>query len=251
MPVRTGTDRLAGLIPPFIHSFLKIPYPETDGIRYFFAPRPGMRRAAHTKGDSRTAVPWGHCGGQCPPVRLCQKLHTKRWRALSLGHTARIGLHLAEALRKGHTHTEATGLSPRAPSRHAENLSRHCGGQCPPVRLRQKLCAQKVPSLSPGALRRKAACPLPKPCNKACAHRVAGLLPRVPSHLLRKKGQPNGCPLGVSVPGRIRAPCSGSPSDGGSGGLQTALPVYFPPASCRPPGRSHGWQPPGQSPSHG
>lgn len=47
--------RLAGLIPPFIHSFLKMPYPETDGIRYFFAPRPGMRRTAHTKGD-----PWRH-----------------------------------------------------------------------------------------------------------------------------------------------------------------------------------------------
>ena len=39
MPVRTGTDQLAGLIPPFIHSFLKMPYPEADGIRYFFAPR--------------------------------------------------------------------------------------------------------------------------------------------------------------------------------------------------------------------
>ena len=149
---------------PFIHSFLRMPYPEADGIRYFL--RPGMRRT----------VPWGHCGGKRPAsCRSAAKrpyAHRSHWIAL---------LCALLSCRK------SLGA---------------CGGQCPPA-------------------------------------------------FHAKKGQPYGCPLGVSVPGRIRAPCSGNPSDGGSGGLQTALPVYFPPASCRPPGRSHGWQPPGQSPSHG
>ena len=184
MPVRTGADRLAGLIPPFIHSFLKMPYPEADGIRYFCAPA---------------------CGGQPTQKGTAERLSPG-------GIAADSGL--PPGFAKSYVHKRCRASPPRG-------------------------------------MRREWAQPLPKPCNKACAHRVAGLLPRVPSHLLRKKGQPYGCPLGVSVLGRIRAPCSGSPSDGGSGGLQTALPVYFPPASCRPPGRSHGWQPPGQSPSHG
>ncbi len=224
MPVRTGTDRLAGLIPPFIHSFLKIPYPETDGIRYFFAPRPGMRQTAHTKGDSRTAVPWGHCGENRPaPCRSPAKrpyAHRSHWTAL------------------------LCGLPPCRKSLGA------CGGKRPPARLRQKLHTKKGRALSLGHTGNwPASCR--SPAIRHTHTEAAGLRPRVPSHLLRKKGQPYGCPLGVSVPGRIRAPCSESPSDGGSGGLQTALPVYFPPASCRPPGRSHGWQPPGQSPSHG
>lgn len=198
MPVCTGTDRLAGLIPPFIHSFLKMPYPETDGIRYFFRLAPV-------------------CGGQPTQKGTAERLSPG-------GIAARIGLALAEALRKGHTHTEATGLRPRVPSRHAENLWGHAAGMGPT--LAEALRKGHTHTESPDCVPER-------------------LLPAM------KKGQPNGCPLGVSVPGRIRAPCSGSPSDGGSGGLQTALPVYFPPASCRPPGRSHGWQPPGQSPSHG
>lgn len=225
MPVCTGTDRLAGLIPPFIHSFLKMPYPETDGLRYFFAPRPGMRRAAHTKGDSRTAVPWGHCGGNGPdPCRS----PIKRPYA-----------------RRSHWSAPLCTLPPCRKSLKA--LRRTAASRQALPKATQK----KGVSPFPGAYGGEWARPLPKPCNKACAHRVAGLLPCVLSRFLRKKGQPYSCPLDVSVLGKIRAPCSGSPSDGGSGGLQTALPVYFPPASCRPPGRSHGWQPPGQSPSHG
>ena len=65
-----------------------MPYPETDGIRYFFRLTPV-------------------CGGQRPPAM----------QKISGGIAAGMGLTLAEALRKGHTHTEATGLRPRVPSR--------------------------------------------------------------------------------------------------------------------------------------
>lgn len=184
MPVCTGTDRLAGLIPRSFTPFSKCRIPKLTGYGIFFcAPA---------------------CGGQ--PTQKGT----------------------AERLSPG-------GMRRTTSSRHALPKATH----------------KKVASLSPGACggNRPASCR--SPAKRPYAHRVAGLRSRAPSHLLRKKGQPYGCPLGVSVLGRIRAPCSGSPSDGGSGGLQTALPVYFPPASCRPPGRSHGWQPPGQSPSHG
>ena len=39
-----------------------------------------------------------------------------------------MGSTLAEALRKGHTHTEATGLRSCVPSRHAESLWGHAVG---------------------------------------------------------------------------------------------------------------------------
>ena len=200
---------------PFIHSFLKMPYPEADGIRYFFAPRPGMRRA----------VPWRHA--------------------------AEIDLHLSEALLKGYTHTDATGLRSCVASHHAENLWGHAAESGLPPGSAKSYAYKRCRASPPGHCGGNGPNPCRSPAKRPYAHRVAGLRSRAPPTCYETKGQPNGCPLGVSVLGRIRAPCSGSPSDGGSGGLQTALPVYFPPASCRPPGRSHGWQPPGQSPSHG
>ena len=68
-----------------------MPYPETDGIRYFFRLAPV-------------------CGGQPTQKGTAERLSPG-------GIAAGIDLHLAEALRKGHTHTEAAGLRPRVLSR--------------------------------------------------------------------------------------------------------------------------------------
>lgn len=155
MPVRTGTDRLAGLIPPFIHSFLKMPYPETDGIRYFFAPRyaadsphkrgqpfgcplEALRRESacilpkRCKKAIRTQKPLD-CAPVCPPAMqkvsggmrrtvasrqaLPKAMRAKDGEPFPRGIAAESGLPLAKALQKGHTHTEAAGLRPRVLSR--------------------------------------------------------------------------------------------------------------------------------------
>ena len=54
---------------------------------------------------------WGHAAESVRPQALPKAMHTKGAEPLPpRGIAAGIGLHLAEALRKGHTHTEATGL---------------------------------------------------------------------------------------------------------------------------------------------
>ena len=158
MPVCTGTDRLAGLIPPFIHSFLKMPYPEADGIRYFFRLAPV-------------------CGGQPTQKGTAERLSPG-------GIAARIGLALAEALLKGHTHTEATGLRPRAPSCHAENLWGHVADSVLPPGS-AKSYTQKRGKPFPRGIAAGIGLTLAKALRKGHTHTEAtGLRPRVLSRLL-------------------------------------------------------------------
>lgn len=77
---------------------------------------------------------------------------------ISQGIVAESGLRLVKALRKGHTHTEATGLRSCVPSRHAESLWGHAA---------------------------ESGLPLAKALQKGHTHtEAAGLRPRVLSRLL-------------------------------------------------------------------
>lgn len=159
MPVRTGTDRLAGLIPPFIHSFLKMPYPETDGIRYFLRLAPV-------------------CGGQPTQKGTAERLSPG-------GIAAGIGLTLAEALRKGHTHTEVAGLCPRVPSCHAESLWGHAADSGLPPGALPKAMRAKDGEPFPRGIAAESGLPLAKALQKGHTHtEAAGLRPRVLSRLL-------------------------------------------------------------------
>ena len=68
----------------------------------------------HIKMSIRTRKPLD-CAPVCPPAM----------QKISEGIAAGMGLTLAEALLKGYTHTEATGLRSCVASRHAENLWGH------------------------------------------------------------------------------------------------------------------------------
>lgn len=60
---------------------------------------------------------WGHAVESGLPPGSAKSYTQKRGKPFPRGIAAESGLHLAEALRKGHTHTEAAGLRPRVLSR--------------------------------------------------------------------------------------------------------------------------------------
>ena len=100
------------------------------------------------------------------------------------GIAAGIGLTLAKALRKGHTHTEATGLRSCVPSRHAENLWGHAADSgLPPGSA--KSYTQKRGEPFPRGIAAGIGLTLAKALQKGHTHTEAtGLRPRVLSRLL-------------------------------------------------------------------